>query len=136
MNGKTANEKANHGLVFMFHSVTGSFTQPIAVFASHGPTTGVVLVKLIIKAILILEKSGATVWGVITDDATTNRKFWSEMGVSGEKCNLKSHFQHPADDDRKIYVFSDTPHLIKTIRNRLYNKKTLQVSVANLSSLL
>lgn len=32
--------KANHGLVFLFQSLGGNFTQPIAVFASNGPVKG------------------------------------------------------------------------------------------------
>lgn len=33
--------KANHALVFMFQSLALNFTQPIAVFASHGPVKGI-----------------------------------------------------------------------------------------------
>lgn len=39
--GKTINEKATHGLVFMFHSLTDKYTQPIGVFASKGPVDGI-----------------------------------------------------------------------------------------------
>lgn len=121
-------EKANHGLVFVFHPLMNSFTQPIAIFVSKGPTTGIELSKLIIQAISVLEKAGALIHGVVTDSATTNRKFWSEMGVSGKIDNVQSWFPHPSVADRKVFVFSDTPHLIKCIRNRLYEKGELKVS--------
>jgi len=32
--------KANHGLVFIFQSLTANFVQPIAVFTSRGPVKG------------------------------------------------------------------------------------------------
>lgn len=42
-------EKADHGLVIMFHPLADFYSQPIAVFASRGPVSGVVLAQLIIK---------------------------------------------------------------------------------------
>lgn len=74
-----------------------------------------------------MENAGAKVHGVITDGATTNRKFWSTVNVSGDQENLQNSFPRPLDDDRRVYDFSDTPHLIKTIRNAFYNKGVLQV---------
>lgn len=94
--------------------------QPICVFASKGPTQGTVLAELIVKAIVLLENSGAKIHGIVTDGAATNRKFWSVMSISGKKNELKTWFTHVLDSSRKIFVFSDT-HLIKTIRNRLYD---------------
>lgn len=125
--------KANHGLVIMFQPLFDDYTQPIAVFASRGPVKGHVLAQLIIKAIVLLENVGAQVHGVVTDGASTNRKFWAELGVNGSRTNLKNYFQHPSSEDRRVFVFSDTPHLIKTIRNRLYNNKILQVSIIDSS---
>lgn len=120
--------KANHGLVFLFQSLGANFTQPIAVFASNGPVKGLVLAQLVIKAICLLEKSGVIVNGVVSDGATTNRKLWSELGVTGEKGNIKNTFKHPLNNKRNIYMISDAPHLIKNIRNRLFNKKGLRES--------
>ena len=69
---------------------------------------------------VLLEKAGATVHGIISDGASTNRKAWTEFGVSGDLKNTKCFFTHPVDDTRKMFVMSDTPHLLKTIRNRVY----------------
>jgi len=38
--GQNSNKKANHGLVLMWQSLCENMTQPIAVFASHGPEKG------------------------------------------------------------------------------------------------
>ncbi|XP_043483110.1 uncharacterized protein LOC122511737 isoform X2 [Leptopilina heterotoma] len=124
----TVNEQADHGLVLMYHPLMESFAQPIAVCTSKGPVSGENLSKLIIQAIVVLEKAGAQIHGVVTDSATTNRKFWTMVGVSGELDGVQSWFPHPTVESRKVFVFADTPHLFKNIRNCLYNRKKLQVS--------
>lgn len=126
---KCLDEKATSGLVLMFQPLADKYTQPIAVFASRGPVKGVELAKLVIQAIIFLENAGVLVHGIISDGAETNRKMWSELGVCGKMDNLKNWFIHPVNDERKVFAFSDTPHLIKCIRNRLCSKdKRLRVS--------
>jgi adenosine 3'-phospho 5'-phosphosulfate transporter B2 len=88
---------------------------------------GYILAQLVIKAICLLENSGALVDGLVSDGASTNRKLWNEFGVSGKLNESKNFFTHPLNDKRKVYVFSDAPHLIKTVRNRLHNNKYLKV---------
>lgn len=52
---------------------------------------------------------------------------WTELGITGDKCQVQNYVIHPMDDTRKLYMLSDAPHLIKCIRNRLYDKKVLRV---------
>uniref|UniRef100_A0A2S2NYW9 Transposable element P transposase n=1 Tax=Schizaphis graminum TaxID=13262 RepID=A0A2S2NYW9_SCHGA len=87
-----------------------------------------VLAQLVIKAISILENSGAKIDGIVSDGASTNRKLWIELGISGSMDCVKNSIIHPLDDFRKIFMFSDAPHLIKNVRNRLLNKKSLRIS--------
>lgn len=47
------------------------------------------MAQLVIKAICLLENAGAKVDGLVSDGATSNRKLWSELGISGEKDTLK-----------------------------------------------
>lgn len=82
---------------------------------------------------MLLENVGAKVEGMVCDGAATNRKIWSEFGVSGQINNVKNYFIHPSDNKRKMYVLSDTPHLIKCVRNRLHDKKILKVKKNYLS---
>lgn len=84
---------------------------------------------MVIKAICLLENAGASVDGVVSDGASTNRKLWSELGISGKTANFANSIKHPLDDKKKIYMFSDAPHLIKNIRNRLQSKKSLRVII-------
>lgn len=52
---------------------------------------------------------------------------WNIFGISGKLDQLQNSFENPFDNRKKVFVFSDVPHLLKTIRNRLYTKKTFQV---------
>ncbi|KAH7953547.1 hypothetical protein HPB49_009967 [Dermacentor silvarum] len=118
---------ADHALVFMFVPFADSYTQPVGVFASKGPTKGIELAKLLLEAITLLEQAGAAVDGVVCDGASTNRSLWHYIGVSGKVDNLQCSFQHPLEEERRIFVFSDAPHLLKCIRNRLVKKRVLKV---------
>ncbi|KAF0760975.1 THAP-type domain-containing protein [Aphis craccivora] len=40
---------------------------------------------------------------------------WSELGISGNKNELTNSFVHPLDPNRKVFMFSDAPHLIKNV---------------------
>lgn len=120
-------EQATHGLVLQFQSLTDKYTQPIAVFASQSAVKGEDLARLVLKAICLLENAGALIHGVISDGASTNRKMWKILQIDSSIDGLKTYFPHPLDDKRKVFIFSDTPHLIKCVRNRLYDKQYLRV---------
>ncbi|KAF0750370.1 THAP-type domain-containing protein, partial [Aphis craccivora] len=117
-------EKANHALVYMWQSLADNLVQPIAVFVTKGTVKGIDLAKLTIKAIMLMENAGGQVVGLTTDGASTNRTMWGHLGISAKLENFQNYFQNPYDSSRNIFVFSDAPHLLKTIRNRLYEKKT------------
>jgi len=122
-------DKATHGLVFLFQPLADSYTQPIAVFASKGPVNGLTLAQLVIKAVVLLENAGAKVHGLVSDGAQTNRKVWAELGISGKLNNCISHIEHFVNENRKFFIFSDTPHLFKNVRNRLHNNRELMVNI-------
>jgi len=69
--------------------------------------------------------------GVVSDGASSNRKLWSELLISGQRGKVKNTFDHPLDNKRKIFTFSDAPHLIKNVMNRLHNRKSLRVNNIN-----
>ena len=62
-----------------------------------------------------LHESGYIVVAVTCDMGPSNMKLWSELdiGMHPKKC----YFQHPVNNDLKIFVFADIPHLLKLIRN-------------------
>lgn len=77
----------------------------------------------------MLENAGALIHGAVSDGASTNQKMCKHLGVDASQDKLKNFFAHPLNDNRKVFMFSDTPHLIKCVRNRLYNKQKLRVRV-------
>ena len=118
---------ADHALVLIFQPLYEDYSQPIAVFASKGSVHGEDLAKIVIQAIVLLEKAGAKIHGVISDGGSSNLKMWKMMGCSGKINEFKNFFQHPLDDERSGYFFWDTPDLMKCIRNRLANSGKLKV---------
>jgi hypothetical protein len=72
-----------------------------------------------------IEECGGIVDGIVCDGATTNRKMWGEFGISGNTENTVNKIMHPFDKDRFLFFFSDAPHLIKCLRNRLLEKPVL-----------
>ncbi|KAF0689204.1 THAP-type domain-containing protein, partial [Aphis craccivora] len=126
-NKKRSTEQADHGLVFLWQSLIENVTQSIAVFASKGPVKGVDLAQLVIKAIMLLEKSGLEVVALVSDGASTNKTMYKTLGVSGKKTELKNFFENPYDETHKVFVLCDAPHTIKNIRNRLSQQKYLKV---------
>ena len=121
-------EQADHGLVLLLQPLAADFVQTSAVSASKGPTNGLTLERILIEAIVILEQAGARIHEIVSDGASPSRKFWSTMGCSGKRENLNNWFCHPTEPDKKVFLFSDTPHLIKNVRNRLFGKGELRVS--------
>ena len=113
----------------MFQPLASSYTQTVAVFASNGPVKGEELAKIVVKGIIFLEDCGAKIHAIISDGASTNKKMNTELGVNGKLKNTKNWFVHPNDNTRKVFVFSDVPHIIKNIRNRLHDKRRLKVSL-------
>lgn len=132
------NEQADHALVFMFSSLTASFHQPIGVFATRGAAPCQIMAKLIISAVMAIEKHGGKVEAIICDGAQNNRGLWKIFGIQAKpvKDKTKSNndeivcsFLNPltnlenTSNGRKIYVISDVPHLFKCIRNNLVGNK-------------
>ncbi|XP_011863356.1 PREDICTED: uncharacterized protein LOC105559571 [Vollenhovia emeryi] len=55
-------------------------------------------------------------------DTAVDKKLAELDNISkSQKENTKTWFTHPLNDKRKIFVFSDVCHLMKNVRNRLYN---------------
>jgi len=91
--------------------------------------SGYLLAQLVLKAITLIENTGIIVDGIVYDGATTNKNMWTELGINGTQDYLKNYFLHPLNETRTIFAFSDFVHFIKCVRNRLYNSKSLRVSV-------
>jgi len=51
-----------------------------------------------------LENVGASVDGVVSDGASTNRKLWSELGISDKTANFANSIKHPLDNKKKKFI--------------------------------
>ncbi|KAH6946427.1 hypothetical protein HPB50_013341 [Hyalomma asiaticum] len=125
---KRCSELANHALVFMFCPFSDNYAQPIGVFTSKGTTRATVLSQLVLQAIVMLENAGALVDGIVCDEAATNRKMWAHLGVSGKLDEARNFSEHPVNGERKVFAFSDVPHLFKCVRNRLLKQRLLKAN--------
>ncbi|XP_043483544.1 uncharacterized protein LOC122512005 [Leptopilina heterotoma] len=109
-------KKGDHALVFMYQPFRGSWVQTHGCFLSVGCASGTVLHKLLLECILLIENSGFFVDAVVTDGASWNRYMWNIFGVTDKDISVP----HPCcDAERRLWFFSDFPHLIKALRNFL-----------------
>ncbi|KAF4527859.1 hypothetical protein B566_EDAN017014, partial [Ephemera danica] len=123
------NQFGDHGLVFMFQSYTGKLVQVLGSFLSKGCTNGYILAKLTTECIQLLENAGYKVDGVVTDGASWNHNMWKRFGARvGKGRNMKSWSEHPADPTRKLFFFSDLPHLLKCLRNNLLDRGSFKTA--------
>lgn len=119
---------ADHALVLMFVPLFHGWVQPIASFATRNAAPGTVLARLVLQAILELEKQNAMVIAVISDGATTNKAMWSKFRISGKLESPRHKVPDPCDPRLNLYFLCDTPHLIKCIRNHLLQHQQGMVS--------
>lgn len=127
---------ANYVQVIMARGLFENWKQPVY-YNYDAKLTKEILETIIIK----LSAIEYDVVAIVTDLGGGNRGLWNQMGIN------ESHpcFANPCKDNRKVYVFSDTPHLIKLLRNHfldsgillnnnLLTKKPLEEVLSNQST--
>jgi len=82
-----------------------------------------ILQKLVLEAILLLEKSGLYVHIVVTDGGSWNRGMWKLFGIDEDNVGC----EHPIDQKRRLWFALDFSHLIKTTWSRVLKQKKLIV---------
>ena len=84
--------------------------------------TGTWLADQISASIESLSKTGFTVRGVVTDNHNSNVTAFNTLKRKyGKKDQL--FIRHPANHNKNTYLFFDTVHLMKNVRNNLLNGK-------------
>jgi len=117
-------EKGDHALVLLFQPYQGRWIQSIGAFLSKDAASGHVLTQIIMEATILLENAGFYVDSVTADGAQPNRGVWTALGVKPGK----PYCTHFVDPTRKLYFFSDFPHLIKCMWHHLLAQKNIKVS--------
>ena len=115
---------ATHTLAFLVRGLCTDLKNVIAYFF-RGNVTSFQLVQIFWKVLSTLELSlSLRVIGLVNDGASPNRKLFNlhtEM-VENVNCDVVLKTLNLfATSRRFIYFFVDSPHLIKTARNCLYN---------------
>jgi len=122
----TENDKTklgDHALVLLYQPFCGKWYQTVGAFLSTGAVPGNILEKTIMEAVILLENQNIHVDCITTDGATWNRSMWKLFGISEKS----SSCVHPTDGNRKLWFASDFPHLIKNLKSRIINSKSVEV---------
>lgn len=114
----------DHALVIMFQPFRGKWVQTLACFLSKGCADSKSLQYLILECLILLENSGFQCDAVVTDGASWNRSMWDRFGITEDQIST----QHPCDESRRLWFFSDFPHLIKNFRNAIAKNEEIWVS--------
>ena len=116
---------ASSVFVLMVRGLFTSLKFPYATFPCKS-TCGDQLVPIFFEAVFRLERCGFKVVGITLDGYSANRRFMQLVAEDSPGVNHK--LPNPCAPDREIFLFSDPPHLLKTVHNCLANpRRTLQV---------
>ena len=111
---------ATHVMTFMARGLHKRFHYPIGYFASAGFDSDQ-LFPCVWEAVRIMHAMNLKVRAFVCDGASPNRRFFKlhkmADGCNESVDNVVYWAWNRQDKTQKIYFFSDTPHLMKTLRN-------------------
>ena len=114
---------ASHALAFLVRGLCTNLKHVIAYYFT-GNVTSFQLLPLFWRVVAVLETT-VKLWvcAAVNDGASPNRKFFALHSKLGGKLSCGVVYKTPNIFAlaRTIYFFADSPHLIKTARNCLYN---------------
>ncbi|KAK3923518.1 Transposable element P transposase [Frankliniella fusca] len=105
----------DHILVVMFRPYRGDWYQSLGIFLSKGNVKGPILAKIILEAVGLTEGTGLKVDSISTDAAYWNRNMWTTFNINENKSSM----EHPQDESRQLFFFSDWSHAVKCARNMM-----------------
>ena len=111
----TTEKLASHVLQFYFKSVFSSFNYPCGYFLTRG-ITATQLNRIFWEGVGLLHTHDFEVIVSICDGAPENRTF---MDING--CTETVSKTHNPFSNSPLFFLSDPPHLVKKLRNNLYN---------------
>ena len=99
-------------LVFMATGLFSNWKQPLGFFISKSSTPGPKLKILLEECVSLLTDIGLYVKCVICDQGSSNQKLVKLLNVTVDK-------PYFVQNENKVFVFYDPPHLLKSVRNNL-----------------
>ena len=115
-------EMASHALAFLVRGLCTDLKHVIAYFFT-GNVTSFQLMPIFWNVVSVLELAlNLWVCAAVNDGASPNRKFFRlHSSLSVANCDVVYKTPNLFAMSRSIYFFADSPHLMKTARNCLYN---------------
>jgi len=110
---------ADHALVFMVQGLKKKFKLPVAYFFVHGTVSSAKLSTLIKNLIISLEEVGFKILTTVCDQGPTNTGALNLLKKFGGQSLEDNYFIF--NDNKKVFIMYDIPHLFKSIRNNFYN---------------
>ena len=102
---------AEHALVFMVRGLLSKWKQPLAYFLTAGTVKPEILQRLTRICLDKFEKIGLYPKALVCDQGSNNHSFLHMLEkVSTEK-------PYTVQNNKKVFVIYDPPHLLKNIRN-------------------
>ena len=104
---------ASHVLTIMIRGLFHNLHSPVGFFPCDTMKSDQ-LYNIIWEGVERISFGGFQVCALVSDGATTNRKFY-------KLCSSEHFTKKPFILNQNIYFFSDVPHLLKTTRNNFEN---------------
>ncbi len=116
---------ATHMLVLMVRGITSELQKPLAYFPCQHGFLSYELYNVINEAVELLEFAGFTVHSLVSDGASSNRKFYSmQRNPEDDASTIDGTTfatEHIIRREERLFFFCDVPHLMKTTRNNVEN---------------
>jgi len=119
---------ANHGLVFMLGGISSRWKQTVAYYFTSDSVRVHTFKAIIDEIISRAESLGLHVHSITLDMGASNKSIWMSYGVHYKfNRNVKNSIPHPFEPERNLYFMADVPHLLKTIKQSLFNNKFITI---------
>lgn len=119
---------ANHGLVFMLGSISSRWKQTVAYYFTSDSVKGHTLKAIVDDIISRAESLSIHIHSVTSDMGAYNKSMLASYKIhcssSGSMRNL---VPHPFEPELKLYFMADVPHLLKNIKQSLFNNKFITI---------
>ncbi|VDO17384.1 unnamed protein product, partial [Brugia timori] len=121
---------AKNALVFMLVALNDSWKVPCGYFFVNS-LNGTERANLLRKAFDLLHEHGVIIPSLTFDGAAVNFSAARELGANFEPgSNFKPYFQHNVTN-QKVYIFPDTSHMLKNVRNSFAKTQKFDKSTKN-----
>lgn len=121
---------ATHVLLFMLGGVTSRWKQVVAYYFTSDSVNGAVLKDIIIEIFKKAEEVDLNILSITSDMGPCNQALWRSWDIrAGKNSTVKYQIQHPLNQEKKVCVFADVPHLFKNIKAMLITNKIIELPI-------